>query len=398
MIKKCERCGIQNNEYVRITATCKKCGKSYLLCTTCKLSWKSQKCPSCDAWIGSGTWDFLDMKGSGTVTDDMSSYLEAFSASNDYIKLWNESADKRKEEQAKDGDSKHRGIDLTANEVSFLRNLENVIYEPIFTVGDDRSNYVIIEDGHVTTLRLRNSHLTDNFPEDINALTKLQELRIERTDKNAPTLKKLPETIVDCKELESVVIRGQSHTINIGVLKNLPNLKNLSIHNNYREYEKGTIEEIFDISTLEELNLRQCIVSLQTLEGVGKLAKLRKLNLAWVKEPNGALCSLPNSLQNCKDLEELDVYGTNIGYTYPGQPWPDWITSLPKLKLVHNQHRQLLNKAGPLITLLYEKYPVIYEVPDVTPEMRRDYSQSDWDRWYDKYKSEELKAGWTGIE
>ncbi|MFW9924019.1 MAG: leucine-rich repeat domain-containing protein [Candidatus Thorarchaeota archaeon] len=398
IVKKCERCGIQNNEYVRITATCKKCGKSFLICTTCKLSWKSQKCPSCDAWIGGGTWDFLEMKGSGTVTDDMFSYLEAFSNSTDYIKLWNDGADKRKEEQATDGDSKYRGVELDASEVSFLRNLENILHEPIFTVADDRSNYVIIEDGHVTTLRLRNSHLTDNFPENINVLSKLQELRFERTDRNMPVLQKLPETIVDCKELATVVIRSQSSQINIGILKDLPNLKRLSVHNTFQGSSNDTVAEIFDISTLEELNLRQCTISEQVLEGIGKLTKLRKLNLAWMKTPNSSLNGLPNSLQNCKELEELDIYGTYIGYTYPGQPWPDWITTLPHLKLVHIQHRQLLNKAGPLFGLLEKKYPVIYDVPEVTPEMRRDYSQSDWDRWLDKNKSEELKAGWTGIE
>ena len=397
-IKKCERCGIQNNEYVRITATCKKCGKSYLICTTCKLSWKSQKCPACDAWIGSGTWNFLEMKGSGTVTDDMSDYLESFSVSNDYIKLWNDNAEKRKEEQVNDGNSKHRGVELVVNEVSFLRNLENILYEPIFTVADDRSNYVIVEDGHTTTLRLRNSNLTDNFPEEINTLSKLKELRIERTDRNKPKLRILPESITECKELESIVLRSQSGRINVGILKNLPNLRKLSVQNTFQGDSDDTVAQIFDISTLHELNLRQCVISMQVLEGVGKLTQLKKLNMAWMKEPNSSLCSLPNSMQNCRDLEELDVYGTYIGYTYPGQPWPDWIPGLLNLKLVHNQHRQLLNNGGPLFRLLYEKYPEIYEVPDVTPEMHREYSQSDWDNWFDKNKSEILRVGWSGIE
>jgi len=397
-VKKCERCGIQNNEYVRITATCKKCGKSYLICTTCKNSWNSQKCLACNAWIGSGTWNFLEMKGSGTVTEDMSSYLGSFSVSNDYIKLWKDGAEKREEDQAKDGDTKHRGIELDSNEVAFIRKLEEIIYEPIFTVADDRGNYIFIEDGHATTLRLRNSNLTDNFPEDINVLSKLKELRIERTDRNKPVLKKLPETVKECKEIESIVIRSQSAHINIGILKELPNFKYLSVQNTFQGASNETVAEIFGISTLEELNLRQCVIDEQVLEGIGKLTKLRKLKMAWMKAPSSAINRLPDSLQNCKELEELDVYGTNIGYRYPGQPWPDWITSLPNLKLVHIQHRQLLNNGGPLIGSLEKKYPEIYEVPDVTPEMHRDFSQSDWDNWFDKNKSDELKAGWTGIE
>ena len=82
--------------------------------------------------------------------------------------------------------------------------------------------------------------------------------------------------------------------------------------NTYQGDSDDTVAGIFDIATLEELNLRQNAIALQVLEGIGKLTKLRKLNMRWMKEPNGSLNSLPNSLQNCKELEELDVYGTYI--------------------------------------------------------------------------------------
>ncbi|HUT81698.1 MAG TPA: hypothetical protein VMZ29_10900 [Candidatus Bathyarchaeia archaeon] len=396
MVKKCERCGIQNNEYVRITATCKKCGKSYLICTTCKNSWQSQKCPSCNAWIGSGTWNFVEMGGSEVVTEDTSSDYVAAGIS--YIKVWENDAEKRNEQRTNDGDSKHRGTELDPTEVSFLRALEDILYESISTVVGEQGNYVIVENGHVTTLRLRNSNLTDNFPVTINTLSKLKELRVERTDRNKPVLWVLPDTLVDCNELESIVLRSVSSKINIALLQKLPNLKRLSVQGTFQGESGESVAEIFNITSLEELNMRICVIAEEILEGIGKLSKLRKVNMSWMKAPRSSITHLPNSMQNCKELEEIDVIGTDIGYRYPGQPWPDWITSLPNLKLVHIKHRQLMNNAVPLFGLLEKKYPEIYDVPDVTPEMRRNFSQSNWDDWFDKNKSEELKAGWTGIE
>jgi len=143
-VKKCERCGIQNSITVNITAICKKCGKSFLICQSCKPSWKINKCPSCQGWISSGTWDFVEQKGEGSTTADMQSYLGTYT-SKAYIKLWNDRKVQRDAERANDGDSAHRGVNLASEEVAFIRALENQIREPVCSVADDRSNNVIIE-------------------------------------------------------------------------------------------------------------------------------------------------------------------------------------------------------------------------------------------------------------
>ncbi len=396
VVKKCERCGIQNNEYVRITATCKKCSKEFLICTTCKLSWKSQKCPSCGGWISSGTWNFLDMEGGGKTSDDMMSYLGSYD-SKSYIKVWNARKDEREASREKDGENNHRGIEIDPDELIFLRELEDVIHEPIFTVGDERGNFVILNNKRVVKLRLCNTDLRDNFPDSISSLTKLKELRYEKTDRNKAALNRLPETLTACTELETVVLRTVSYTINIGLLANFPQLKRLSVQGTYQGYPEDTLLEIFSLVNLEELNLSHCTVDTGMLESLGNLPKLKKLNLSWMKATRAAITKLPDAIQKMQDLEELNVIGTHIGQKYPGLPWPKWITTLPKLKLVHIKHRQLVNGGGPLFDVLYKKFEDIYTVPDVTPDMRQ-FSQSDWDSWFDKNKSDILKAGWTGIQ
>ncbi len=397
MVKKCERCGIQNDSYVRITATCKKCGQSYLICTTCKLSWKSQKCPSCSGWISSGTWNFVDMDGEGSASAEMDSYLSSYDKKA-YIKTWNAATETREAERAQDGANKHRGTDMDPQEIVFLRTLEDMIHEPIFTVGDDRGNFVIIQGGHIVKLRLRNTDLEENFPETISSLTKLKELWVERTDRDKPTLKKLPETLSACTELEAVVLRSASRYINITLLAKLPNLKRLSVQGTYPGYDDSSFADLFSLVNLEELNLSYCTVNTGKLEGVGNLTKLKKLNMNWMKAMRAAITKLPDGLQKCQKLEDLSVIGTHIGQKYPGLPWPEWMTSLPNLKLLHFQHRQIVNGAGPILTLLYEKYEDIYDTPEVTPEMKRQFGQGDWDNWYKKNMSDTLKAGWTGIQ
>ena len=138
-VKKCHRCGLQSSIDVNVTATCLKCGQSFLLCGKCQFSWKSQKCPACNGWISSGTWTFQVLEGAGKVTEDMTSYLGELSPKT-YLQMWSAQKETRDKQRAEDGDAAHRGIPLAAEEVAFLRATEDLIREPIFTVRDDRGN------------------------------------------------------------------------------------------------------------------------------------------------------------------------------------------------------------------------------------------------------------------
>ena len=118
----------------------------------------------------------MEHKGEGSSTPDMVSYLGTLTPKT-YIKLWNDRKAQRDAERAKDGDAVHRGVNLSAEEVAFVRGLEDQIREPIFTVADDRSNYIVIENQHVTTLRLFNADVRKNMPATISSLKNLQEFR-----------------------------------------------------------------------------------------------------------------------------------------------------------------------------------------------------------------------------
>ncbi|MHA1792230.1 MAG: leucine-rich repeat domain-containing protein [Promethearchaeota archaeon] len=395
-IRKCERCGIQNNEYVRFTATCKKCGKSFLICNNCKSSWQSQKCPSCGGWISGGTWNFSEIGGSGS-----SSSVETptvFINHQAYVEDWNAAKEQLDKKRLEEGDSTHMGVELAPEEVAFIRELEDAIHQLILAKEDEDENYVTIDDGHVTKLRIRNTDLETGFPESISKLDNLKEFRYERTDKYKKRLKSLPESISQCKNLETVVLRGCENTININILSGLDKLKYLSVRGVFRGRDDDTVSDVFSLSNLEELNMSYCTVKEELLEGLKNLTKLKKLNIAGMMAPRSRIYSLPESIKNLKELEELNVRGTGIGTNFPGKPWPDWILTLPKLRIVHIIHEQLLNNGTPLFHALYEKYQDIYDVPEITQEMKQKFAQSDWNAWFDENKSETLKAGWSGVE
>ncbi|MHA1821311.1 MAG: hypothetical protein ACTSVC_12615 [Promethearchaeota archaeon] len=139
VVKKCYRCGLQNSFSVNVTAICKKCGAKYTLCGNCKFSWKIQKCPSCGYYRSGDTWIFIVEEGDGKSSDEMMDYLGSYD-SGEYMEAWENSAKEREAERKKDGTNHHRGVKLAPEEVAFLRSLEDIMYEPIFTIGDDRGS------------------------------------------------------------------------------------------------------------------------------------------------------------------------------------------------------------------------------------------------------------------
>ena len=387
-IEKCERCGIQNSFTVNITAICKKCGKEFLICQSCKPSWKINKCPSCNEWISSGTWNFIEKKGEGSITNDMLSYLDSYD-NKAYIKIWSARKEQRDAERIKDGDSAHRGVTLSAEEVGFIRQLENQIREPIFTIADDRSNYIVIEDGHVTKLRLFNADVRKFLPNTISNLKKLQEFRFEKLDKNKGSLYKLPENIAECESLETVVLRSASEGTVTNILGKIKNLKKLSVQNTVSE-SGDPLKVVLNLNSLTELNMRSCWLNDDIMaECMGNMVELRKLCLAWVKQVN----ILPESLKNCIKLEEIDVTGANYGMHL--NPWPKWLVELSNLNLIHRGYFQFDGWEF-IEAQLKERNPEAYTYipPDASENLTSNEKQSHWENG----RSEILKIGWTGIE
>ncbi|MHA1821312.1 MAG: hypothetical protein ACTSVC_12620 [Promethearchaeota archaeon] len=206
----------------------------------------------------------------------------------------------------------------------------------------------------------------------------------------------MPETFGELKGLENVILRNVSEEINTEVLKGLPNLKNLSLRNTFKMSDSH-LEPIFDLVQLEELNLSRTTFHWETLENIGKLVNLKKLNLAWCALSDGALTELPESMKNLKDLEELDLTGTKIGEQY-GKPWPAWLMELPKLKLIHYKFTQLSNGYGNISDELYKRNTEAYDVPETDPNETQSWGPTEWEQWFEENKSEILKLGWTGID
>ena len=389
-VKKCHRCGLQSSSDVNVTAMCKKCGASFLLCGKCQYSWKSQKCPSCDGWISSGTWNFQVLEGAGKVTEDMTSYLGELSPKT-YLQLWTAQKAERDAQRATDGDSAHRGIPLDPAEVTFLRAAEDVIREPIFTVRDDRGNYVVIKDGYVEKLRFLNADIRKNMPETISNLTKMKEFRFEKVDRNKGNLQALPESFAECKSLESIVLRKTSSSIKIHTLQSLPNLKNLSMYNSYTYYASDT-KQAFDLPGLEELNLGLCVLSNSILEEkLGNMVNLKKFNLRSTKEWD----VLPKSITQCQKLEELDLVFTKIGERF--NSWPEYLMKIPTLKKVFRGYYQ--SKDWELIEpILRERNPEMYPDLKLDPVEAKQMDANEEKSWWEKNFSQIWKDCWTGIE
>jgi hypothetical protein len=389
-VKKCHRCGLQSSADVNVTAICKKCGASFLLCGKCQYSWKSQKCPSCDGWISSGTWDFQVIEGAGKVTEDMTSYLGELSPKT-YLQLWTAQKEQRDTQRAADGDAAHRGIALDAGEVEFLRAAEDLIREPIFTVRDDRGNYVVIKDGHVEKLRFFNADIRKNLPETISNLTALKEFRFEKLDRNKGSLQSLPESFAECTSLETVVLRRTSSSIKIPTLQSLPKLKQLSMYNSYTYYASDT-KQVFALTGLEELNLGNCVLSNSILEeNLGNMINLRKLNLRSTKEWD----ALPESMVQLQQLEELDLVFTKIGERF--NSWPEWLMKIPTLKKVYRGYFQ--SKDWELIEpALRERNPEMYPDLQLDPAETKQMDANEERAWWEKNYSQIWKDCWTGIE
>lgn len=393
-VKKCARCGLQSSSAVKVTAMCKKCGASYLLCEKCKPSWKIQKCPSCSAYISSGTWNFLVEEGQGKATEEMSSYLGSYDTKA-YIKNWNALEEKRLTQREEDGDTAHRGIPLPAEEVSFLREVEDLMQDPIFTVADDRGSYVVIDDGHVITLRLFNAVIKEKLPESITSLSRMKEFRYEKTDKNKGALDALPETFAECKTLETVILRRTSRSLQFDLLSRLPGLKKLSVQNTLT-YSSKNYPTIFSLTSLEELNMRSCVYEPGKLDGIGSMTALKKLNLAWLQGMGGSFSQLPETMKSMENLEELDLTGAKIGQRI--YKWPEWLVGLPSLKLLHVNHAQTKNGYDVIYNVLVERNPEAYEMPNLDPAEQKAMSVNQREAWWNQNRSGILKQGWTGVQ
>lgn len=389
-VKICQRCGLQSSADVNVTATCKKCGKSFLLCGKCQYSWKSQKCPSCDGWLSSGTWNFQVLEGAGKVTEDMTSYLGELSPKN-YLQLWTSQKEQRETQRAADGDSAHRGIELEKSEIEFLRAVEDLIKEPIFTVRDDRANYVVIKDAHVEKIRFFNADIRKNLPDSISNLKQLKEFRFEKLDNQKGSLQSLPETFAECTSLETVVLRRTSSSIKISSLQALPKLKQLSMYNSYT-YNASDTKQVFDLTGLEELNLGNCVLSNSILaENLGNMINLKKLNLRSTKEWD----ILPESMVQLQNLEELDLVFTKIGERF--NSWPEWLVKIPTLTKVYRGYFQ--SKDWELIEpILRERNPEMYPDLKLDPIEAKQMDANTERAWWEKNFTQIWKDCWTGIE
>ena len=389
-VKKCHRCGLQSSSDVNVTATCKKCDASFLLCGKCQFSWKSQKCPTCNGWISSGTWNFQVLEGAGKVTEDMTAYLGELS-SKTYLAMWTAQKAERDAQRAADGDTAHRGVALDAGEVAFLRAAENQIREPIFTVRDDRGNYVVIKDGHVEKIRFFNADLRKNMPDTISNLTKLKEFRFEKVDRSKGNLSALPASFAECKSLETIVLRRTSTSLKIDTLQSLPNLKRLSMYNTFTDYASDT-KQVFELPGLEELNLGNCVLSDDLLaEKLGTMVNLKKLSLNNAKEFE----VLPESVTQLQNLEELDLTGSLVGQQF--NSWPSWLEQLPNLKRVYRNYYQSKDWEN-VEPFLRERNPEMYPDVKLDPAVQRQMSANDEKKWWEDNRSQIMKDGWTGIE
>ncbi len=391
MVKKCQRCGIQSSTSVNVTATCKKCGTSFLICGNCQFSWKSQKCPSCSGWISSGTWNFQVLDGQGKVTDEMTSYLGNFSPKT-YLKLWTDQNEARTAERAADGESAHRGIALETGEVTYLRAVEDIIKEPIYTVRDDRGNYAVIKDGHVEKIRFFNAEIRENMPETISNLTKLKEFRYEKRDRNKGSLSILPESFAQLTELEDIILRNASYRLNADILQKMPKLKKLSLRNTFN-YSASGIKPILLLTDLEELNLGGCVLDNTVIdEPIGTFVNLKKLNMSSAQK----LETLPESMKQLENLEELDLTHAKIGQRGYSN-WPAWITDLPKLKMIYRGYYQF-NGWEPVEDALRQRNPEAFSAEKLDPLVRRKMSADEEKQWWKDQRTQIFIDGWTGIE
>ncbi|MBQ9681836.1 MAG: DUF1963 domain-containing protein [Neisseriaceae bacterium] len=144
------------------------------------------------------------------------------------------------------------------------------------------------------SLNLVDENLINNsLPDSIRYLSNLEWLSI-----HGKLLKKLPESIVELKQLDTLHIFGSFHRIQ---------------ENDFR-FERVSSElselpkNIGQLKNLEELNLNNCHSIKELPESMTQLNNLKRLFLSDCKN----LITLPENIGQLNNLQKLDIRNTNI--------------------------------------------------------------------------------------
>lgn len=165
------------------------------------------------------------------------------------------------------------------------------------------------QEGRVISLGLSNNNLSGDFPDNIDLLTKLRELYLDFNNFSA-----IPANIGKLQSLEILTIysddsQGALLGGNIpSGLGNLSNLKRLSLSGDF-----GPLPE-----------------------ELGNLMRLEMLDIQGPWYSRSVSESIPNWIQNLKNLRDLSLIDMNLSGSIP-----DWIFDLTKIENLHLQENQL---------------------------------------------------------
>lgn len=175
-----------------------------------------------------------------------------------------------------------------------------------FGVGADN-------DGHVVSLDIHNNRLSGTIPDSFSNLQHLKSIWMEENEgvvrgfEKAFLLNDLRYIILG----NSLYFDRYDENLFFEIPPEIGNLKNLGLLSLYGV--KGAIpEELYNLESLESLTIRSCSVTAPLSHSIGRLSKLKELDLIGNEDRNAFVGPIPDELYDLTDLESLEIQYTGL--------------------------------------------------------------------------------------
>ena len=218
------------------------------------------------------------------------------------------------------------GFNLSAENEGDFRVFKELKKLSIYRLGTKEETTLMYDIASLPKLRhftLNLGKTTSNLEQNIGVLKNIENLKLSASSKNDPCY--IPESLFELSNLKNLEIVGFSDTVLSKNIKKLSNLKEISLSGNFNVLpdEMGYLKNLttLNIPFIKITSLPNTIGKLKNLkildakfcklkklpESIGKLENLENLNLGYNK-----IEKLPKSIHKLIHLKELNLNNNNL--------------------------------------------------------------------------------------